>query len=55
MELAEHPEPDGKTKFAAPATSGYSGMLMYLVGPWRIFYRMNARLVTIVLIAPVAM
>jgi len=38
--LAEDPEPDGLTRFVAPANSGYSGCVIYEVGPFWIVYQL---------------
>lgn len=47
--LADDPEPDGLTKFVAPAESGYSGCLIYEVAPFWIVYQLvgKARLIVI--------
>jgi len=38
--LAADPEPDGMTKFVAPADSRYSGCLLYEVPPFWIVYQL---------------
>lgn len=38
--LARDPQPDGVSRFVAPADSGYSGNLLFEVFPWRIVYQM---------------
>jgi hypothetical protein len=38
--LADDPEPDGLSKFVAPADSGYSGCLIYEVAPFWIVYQL---------------
>jgi hypothetical protein len=40
--LADDPEPDGLSKFVAPAESGYSGCLIYEVAPFWIVYQLAA-------------
>lgn len=51
--LIDDPEPDGLTKFVAPANSGYSGCLLYEVFPWRIFYQLaSPNRVIIVAVTP---
>ena len=55
VDLAENPEPDGVTRFAAPAHTEFSGSLMYLVGPWRVFYRIAPEVVTVIAIRPLMM
>jgi hypothetical protein len=54
VDLAEHPEPDGVSRFAAPA-DGPSGDLLCIAGPWRIAYTLNPYRVLIVGIAPLYM
>ncbi len=51
--LQEDPEPDGFSRFVAPANSGYSGCLQYEVYPWRIYYQLvNPARVIVIAIVP---
>jgi hypothetical protein len=51
--LADDPEPDGLTKFVAPANSGYSGSLIYEVAPfWIVYQLVSPNRVIIISITP---
>ncbi|MDR3633823.1 MAG: type II toxin-antitoxin system RelE/ParE family toxin [Isosphaeraceae bacterium] len=54
-ELADSPEPDGRTRIAAPRGSTYDGCTMYLVPPWRVVYQVVRDTVYVIAIHPISM